>query len=335
MIDPWLLPFIWALVIATGVVVYVMLDGFDLGVGILFPLAPESAHRDRMMNSVAPVWDGNETWLVLGGAGLMAAFPVAYAVLLSSLYVPIMLMLTALIFRGVAFEFRFKARQSRFLWDIAFSGGSTVAAFCQGIVLGAVVQGLDVVDQRYVGGPFDWLTPFTLFTGFAVVLGYGLLGATWLIMKTDGLLQHWCYRQADRLWVAVLACMLIVSLWTPLMEPEIRDRWFSLPNLFFLAPVPLAAVIVALYGSRALVERREQAPFWASLALFLLGYVGLVVSIWPYIIPRAVTFVAASSPPASQEFALIGVVLFLPVVIFYTVMGYRIFAGKVSDAGYH
>lgn len=335
MIDAWTLTLIWALVIATGVVVYVMLDGFDLGVGILFPFAPEAAHQDRMMNSVAPVWDGNETWLILGGAGLLAAFPVAYAVLLSSLYVPIMLMLTALIFRGVAFEFRFKARQSRFLWDIAFSGGSTVAAFCQGIVLGAVVQGLDVVDQRYVGGPFDWLTPFTLFTGLAVVLGYALLGATWLIMKTDGLLQHWCYRQADRLWVAVLACMLIVSLWTPLMQAEIRERWFSLPNLFYLAPVPLAAVLVAIHGSRALVERREQSPFWASLALFLLGYVGLVVSIWPYIIPRAVTFWEAASPPASQEFALIGVVLFLPVVIFYTVMGYRIFAGKVGDEGYH
>jgi cytochrome d ubiquinol oxidase subunit II len=335
MLDAWTLTLIWALVIASGVMVYVMLDGFDLGVGILFPLAPEAAHRDRMMNSVAPVWDGNETWLILGGAGLLAAFPVAYAVLLSSLYVPIMLMLTALIFRGVAFEFRFKAKQSRFLWDIAFSGGSTVAAFCQGIVLGAVVQGLDVVDQRYVGGDFDWLTPFTLFTGVAVVLGYGLLGATWLIMKTDGLLQHWCYRQADRLWLAVLACLLIVSLWTPLMQPEIRERWFSLPNLFYLAPIPLAAVLVALHGSRALVERHEQAPFWDSLALFLLGYVGLVVSIWPYIIPRAVTFWEAASPPASQEFALIGVILFLPIVIFYTVMGYRIFAGKVSDAGYH
>jgi cytochrome bd ubiquinol oxidase subunit II len=335
MLDAWTLTLIWALVIATGVVVYVMLDGFDLGVGILFPFAEDGSHRDDMMNSVAPVWDGNETWLILGGAGLLAAFPVAYAVLLSSLYVPLMLMLTALIFRGVAFEFRFKAGASRFLWDIAFAGGSTVAAFCQGITLGAVVQGLNVVDQRYVGGPFDWLTPFTLFTGLAVVLGYALLGSTWLIMKTEGRLQHWCFRMASRLWIAVLACMVIVSLWTPLMQDEIRARWFSLPNLLYLSPVPLATALVALHGSRAIAERREHAPFWDSLALFLLGYLGLVVSVWPYIIPRAVTFWEAASPPPTQGFALVGVVLFLPIVIFYTVVGYRVFAGKVDGAGYH
>lgn len=330
------LPLIWAAVITIGVAVYVMLDGFDLGVGILFPFAPDSRSRDLMMNSVAPVWDGNETWLILGGAGLLAAFPVAYAVLLSSLYVPLMLMLTALIFRGVAFEFRFKAARSRFLWDISFSVGSTLAAFCQGITLGAVVQGLNVVDQRYVGGPFDWLTPFTLFTGASVVLGYGLLGATWLIMKTEGLLQHWCYRVAGRLWIAVLLCMAVVSLWTPWMQIEIRERWFSLPNLYYLAVVPLATLAVAIYGSRALSERHESAPFWASLVLFMLGYLGFVVSIWPYIIPRAVTFWEAASPPMTQGFALIGVVLFLPVVIFYTVVGYRVFAGKVGEsAGYH
>lgn len=330
------LTLIWALVIATGVMVYVLLDGFDLGVGILFPYAADRRDRDTMMNSIAPMWDGNETWLILGGAGLLAAFPLAYAVLLSALYVPLMLMLTALIFRGVAFEFRFKADQGRWLWDVAFAGGSTVAAFCQGITLGAVVQGLDVVDQRYVGGPFDWLTPFTLFTGLAVTLGYALLGATWLIMKTEGLLQHWSYRQASRLWLAVLICIAIVSLWTPIMQAEIRARWFSLPNLLYLSPVPLLTLAVAVWGGRAIRDRREYSPFWATLGLFLLGYAGFVISIWPYIIPRAVTFWEAASPPPSQGFALVGVVLFLPVVIFYTAMGYRVFAGKVvAGEGYH
>jgi cytochrome d ubiquinol oxidase subunit II len=227
------LTLVWAVIIVSGVAVYVILDGFDLGLGILFPFAPSDRDRDIMMRSIAPVWDGNETWLVLGGAGLFAAFPKAYAALLSALYLPLMLMLFALICRGVAFEFRFKAERSRSLWDISFSLGGWLAAFCQGVIVGAIVQGIPLSGGQYAGGPWDRLTPFSLFTGLALVAGYALLGATWLIMKTVGDLQRWSYRVARRMLPLVLLGVAAVSVWTPLAEPAIASRWFSLPNLYY------------------------------------------------------------------------------------------------------
>ena len=331
------LPLMSAGIIAAGVFVYVLLDGFDLGIGILFPFSRGHAHRDLMMNSVAPVWDGNETWLVMGGTALLAAFPKAYAILLSALYVPLMLMLTALVFRGISFEFRFKAHKSRWLWDIAFSAGSILAAFCQGIALGAIVQGLQVTEGQYAGGDYDWLTPFSLFTGLAVVLGYALLGSTWLIMKTEGELQARSYRAARRLLPAVLAAITVVSLWTPWVQPAIRVRWFSLPNFYYLSQVPLVTLLLAATCWYTLALKRAEharAPFYCSVGLFLLSYLGLLISIWPYIVPRAMTYLEAASPASSQIFLLAGCALVMPFILGYTLMGYRIFSGKVGQ-GYH
>lgn len=328
------LPLIWVCIIAAGVAIYVVLDGFDLGIGILFPFARSHAHRDLMMNSVAPVWDGNETWLVMGGVALLAAFPKAYAILLSALYTPLMLMLIALIFRGVSFEFRFKAHSSRYLWDAAFSLGSMLTAFCQGLTLGAVVQGFQVADGAYAGGAYDWFTPFSVFTGFAVIAGYALLGSSWLIMKTEHDLQDWSFKAARRCLFLMLAAVAVVSLWTPFMQPAIRERWFSLPNFFYLSQVPFATFLLATGCWYALRRRYPRAPFFCSIGLFLLAYLGLIISIWPYIVPRALTYTEAASPPSSQLFVLVGFVIIVPVILGYTVVGYRIFSGKVK-AGEH
>ncbi|MGB9430340.1 MAG: cytochrome d ubiquinol oxidase subunit II [Gammaproteobacteria bacterium] len=332
-----LLPLIWVIIIATGVAVYVILDGFDLGIGILFAFSRSHEHRDLMMNSVAPVWDGNETWLVMGGAGLLAAFPVAYSILLSALYVPLMFMLTALIFRGISFEFRFKAHKSRILWDIAFSGGSFLAAFCQGMTLGAVIQGLKVVDGNYAGGLYDWFSPFTVLTGFAIVVGYALLGSTWLIMKTEGELQARSYRAARRILPLMLLAIVGVSIWTPFQQPAIRERWFSVPNFYYLSQIPFITFLVAVTCWYALKRARHaHTPFLCSVGLFLLSYIGLIISIWPYIVPRAITFEQATSPASSQLFLLVGFIIVMPFILGYTVMGYRIFSGKVrTDEGYH
>lgn len=328
---------VWAGIIALGVMVYVILDGFDLGVGILFPLAKSHRHRDVMMNSVTPFWDGNETWLVMGGSALLAAFPKAYAVLLPALYLPLLTMLVALVFRGVAFEFRFKADPGhRILWDISFSLGSALAAFCQGLVLGAVVQGLPVENGAYAGGAFDWLTPFSLFTGLAVMNGYALLGATWLIRKTEHDLQDWSYRIAKRLLPLLLFFIVGVSIWTALSSAAIAERWFSLPNFYILSQVPLVTLLLAGGAWYCLIRRIQGPPFVLSVALFLLSYIGLVISIWPYIVPRAITLWEAASPAETQGFLLVGFLIFMPMVILYTIMGYRVFGGKVrEDEGYH
>lgn len=331
------LTLVWAGIIALGVMVYVILDGFDLGVGILFPWAKSHRHRDMMMNSVTPFWDGNETWLVMGGSALLAAFPKAYALLLPALYLPLLTMLIALVFRGVAFEFRFKADAGhRILWDISFSFGSAIAAFCQGLVLGAVVQGLPVENGAYVGGAFGWLTPFSVITGFAVVSGYALLGATWLIRKTEHDLQDWGYRIAKKLLPLLLLFIIVVSIWTAWSSAAIAERWFSLPNFYVLSQVPLVTVLLSGGVWYCLVKRIQGPPFVLSVALFLLSYIGLIISIWPYIVPRAITLWEAASPPETQWFLLAGFLIFMPMVIVYTVMGYRVFGGKVrEDESYH
>ncbi|HTN98807.1 MAG TPA: cytochrome d ubiquinol oxidase subunit II [Nordella sp.] len=329
------LAFIWAAIIAFAVLAYVMMDGFDLGIGILFPFYKSEADRDRMMNSVAPVWDGNETWLVLGGGGLFAVFPLAYATIMPALYAPIIIMLLALIFRGVAFEFRWRTRRGKFLWDWAFASGSLVATFAQGIALGTVVQGIPIADRAYAGGWWTWLTPFSLFTGLALVVGYALLGATWLILKTDQALQDRSYRFALALGPATLALIGLVSLWTPFLEPLYMERWFSWPRMLYTIPVPLLVALAAYLLIRGLLQRQELTPFLAALSLFILSFIGIGISFYPYIVPPTLTIWDAAAPRESLAFLLVGAVVLVPIILAYTAYAYWVFRGKVGTEGYH
>ena len=331
------LPFIWAIIIIFGIMMYVVMDGFDLGIGILFPFIKGESDRDVMMNTVAPVWDGNETWLVLGGAALFGAFPLAYSVVLSALYLPLMLMLMGLIFRGVAFEFRFKARpEKRHLWDKSFIGGSLVATFFQGVALGAFIDGIPVVNRQYAGGGLDWLSPFTVFCGIALIVAYALLGCTWLIMKTEGHLQERMHKLGRPLALAVLVLMGIVSLWTPLAHTDIAARWFTLPNLFWFLPVPIL-VLVTMYGLlKAIARKAHYTPFLLTLVLIFLGYSGLGISLWPNIIPPSISIWDAAAPPQSQGFMLVGTLFIIPFILGYTFWSYYVFRGKVThEDGYH
>ena len=331
------LPLLWAIIIGFGLMMYVIMDGFDLGIGILFPFVKDREERDTMVNTVAPVWDGNETWLVLGGAGLLAAFPLAYAVILSALYLPLVLMLAGLIWRGVGFEFRFKADEThKPFWDKAFAWGSYIATFSQGLALGAFINGFEVKDGAYAGGLFDWLTPFSLLTGVGMLVAYALLGVTWLIMKTEGALQRRIRAVGRSITFAVLALIVVVSLWTPLAHADIAARWFSLPNLFFFAPVPLLVVLATWALLRALASESHAAPFLLSLVLLFLGYSGLAISLWPNIIPPAISIWDAASPPQSLGFALVGALFIIPFILAYTAWSYYVFRGKVkAGEGYH
>lgn len=332
----WYLPVIWAGLIGTAVAMYVILDGFDLGIAILFPFARREEERDVMMNSVAPFWDGNETWLVLGGGGLWVAFPLAYSIIMPALYLPVIGMLLALVFRGVAFEFRWVAKPQHRKWDIAFAGGSIIASFLQGVILGGLLQGVAVEDRQFAGGPFDWLTPFSIFVGLSVVTGYALLGATWLIMRTSGPVQDLGRRLAPTLLLVVMAAMVVISLWTPLAIDRVAERWFSTPNIFLLWPIPLAAVLVAYIVWRAIGQGREAVPFFGTIVLFLLGYAGLVISNVPYLVPPDLTFWDTAAAPASQIFFLMGTIFLLPLVLGYTAFVYWVFRGKIAPGeGYH
>ena len=331
------LPLIWAIIIAFGLMMYVVMDGFDLGIGILFPFVRGSDDRDCMVNTVAPVWDGNETWLVLGGAGLLAAFPLAYSFLLSALYLPLILMLAGLIWRGVAFEFRFKAHEDhKWFWDQAFTWGSYIAAFFQGVALGAVINGFKVEGPSYAGGAFDWVTPFSLFTGLGLLVAYALLGSTWLIMKTEGALQRRMIQLARPITLALLAVIGIVSIWTPLTHADVAARWFTLPNLIFFAPVPILVLAAARGILHFLKREAHAAPFILALALIFLGYSGLGISLWPNIIPPDVTIRAAAGPPQSLGFTLVGALFIIPIILTYTAWSYYVFRGKVRvGEGYH
>ena len=333
-IAPWL-PWIWAALMGVAVAFYVILDGFDLGIGILFPFAKDDAERDRMLASIAPFWDGNETWLVLGGAGLLVAFPRAYSIIMPAFYLPLIIMLLALVFRGVTFEFRAIAHHKPF-WNVAFAAGSTLAGFCQGLVLGGLVQGVKIENGVYAGGPFDWATPFGLLCGFGVVAGYALLGACWLMLKTDGDMAARAAEKAKVLLIAVLVFMAAVSLYTPLTVPRIAQRWFTMPNLLYLAPLPIVTALVAFADWRWIEARHDVAPFLASIALFLLGYLGLVISTVPYIVPPTLTIRDAAAAPSSQLFMLIGTLILLPMILGYTALTYWLFRGKVREgAAYH
>jgi cytochrome d ubiquinol oxidase subunit II len=332
----WYLPVIWATLIGAAVALYVILDGFDLGIGILFPTTKSEAERDQMMRSIAPFWDGNETWRVLGGGGLWVAFPLAYAVIMPALYLPVILMLLALIFRGVAFEFRWIAKPRHRKWDIAFAAGSTVAALSQGIILGALIQGITVRDGQFAGGALDWLTPFSLMCGLGVVAGYALLGATWLMMKTEGPVETRARGMAPKLLAALLLFVGVVSLWTPLAIERIAERWFSLPNLFFLAPVPLATLLLAWTCWRGTLAGRTVVPFLSAVGIFMLAYAGLVISNAPWLVPPTLTIWDTAAYVGSQVFMLIGTTLLLPMVLGYTVFVFWVFRGKLKPGeGYH
>jgi cytochrome d ubiquinol oxidase subunit II len=330
------LPVVWFFIIGFAVMMYVLLDGFVLGLGILTPFADDEHQRDHMMNTAAPIWDGNETWLVLGGAGLMAAFPRAYAVVLSSLYLPILLMLIALILRGVAFEFRFKAHTSRWVWGVAFNVGSLLTAFAQGVILGSLVEGIPLHPGKYVHGVFAWFSPFAMMTGVAVVFGYALLGATWLVLKTEGRLQRIAFDLTRPLMLVVIGFMLIVSAWLPFLDSALMARWFTGTNFLYLSPVPILTALNAALLWRAVLKDREVQPFVLSLCFFALGFIGLVLGMWPNIVPPDMSIWDAASPPSSQGFVLVGAAFLIPAVLAYTVYSYRVFRGKVAaDSGYH
>ena len=327
---------IWAFIIAFAVFVYIVMDGFDLGLGILFPLFPAKADRDVIMNSVAPVWDGNETWLVLGGGGMMAAFPLAYAVLMPALYTPVIAMLLGLVFRGVAFEFRWRTRRERNLWDVAFAGGSLLAALAQGVALGAILQGVHVEGRHYAGGWWDWLTPFSVLTGVALVIGYALLGATWLVMKTEGDLRERAYHLSWIFLIAMLGAIGLVSIVTPFLHVQYTQRWFSWPNVILTAPVPIAVAGVSALLLRSLARKYDYQPFLLSLTLFALSYAGLGISMYPYIVPQSITIWQAASPENSQLFMLFGVAVLIPLILGYTAWAYWVFRGKVNaTSGFH
>ncbi|MEQ8412650.1 MAG: cytochrome d ubiquinol oxidase subunit II [Erythrobacter sp.] len=326
---------IWAFIIAFAVFLYVVMDGFDLGIGILFKFFEAGRERDRAMNSIAPVWDGNETWLVLGGGGLFAAFPLAYAVILPATYPLIIAMLLGLVFRGVAFEYRWRDPGHRRFWDAAFTGGSIVAAMAQGMTLGALLQGIEIEGRAFAGGPFDWLTPYTVLTGLGTLAGYALLGATWLVWKLDDAGQDHARRLGKWAGAATIVLMGAVSVANIFLDPEYADHWLTAPQIYYVWPVPLLTGAVAVMLWRALSVDSHSKPFWLSLALFLLGMAGVGVTLWPNVAPPSLTIWDAAAPYSSQLFMLVGTVITMPLIIGYTAWAYWVFRGKVGDEGYH
>lgn len=328
---------IWFSIIGLGVLIYVLLDGFDLGIGILFPFIKGRAERDAMMNTVAPVWDGNETWMVLGGSSLFAAFPLAYATVLSALYMPITLMALALIFRGVSFEFRFKVSRLQKFWDYAFIWGSIFSAFFQGVIIGAIVQGIKTNHGIYVGETFDWLSPFTLLTGVGVVVMYAALGCAWLIYKTADELQQKMYKMMPKITALLLLVFSIVLISSAFVQPAFAERWFAMPNRLYFALMVLLTLAIFWRNFTACKQRKEIAPFVYTFLLLLLAFVGLILSLFPYIIPPSVDIWQAAAPYSSQLFTLIGALIFIPIIIAYTLLSYWVFRKKVhvGDEGYH
>jgi cytochrome d ubiquinol oxidase subunit II len=328
---------LWTLILGIGVCFYVILDGFDLGVGMLFGFQPDTDSRNLVMNSIAPIWDGNETWLVLGGLALLAAFPLAFAIIIPAVYFPILIMLLALIFRGVAFEYRFRDAEHKTFWDHGFTWGSAIATFAQGMVLGAFIQGFEVEGRHFAGSSWDFFTPFSLLTGAALVFGYSLLGAGWLIMKTEGELQQRARRLGRWCFLGVFASIGLVSIWTPLMNADIATRWFSWPNIFLLAPVPVITALLGWIEWRSLGNpNSEFAPFLTAIGLFLISYIGIGISLWPMIVPHSYTLWEAASAESTQAFLAVGTMFLLPVILMYTGWSYWVFRGKVrSDLGYH
>jgi len=327
---------LWAGILSLAVLMYVLLDGFDLGVGMLFFFRKHDEDRDLMVASVAPVWDFNETWLILGGGGLLAVFPLAFAIIMPAVYFPILLMLLGLVFRGVAFEFRDAPAARKRLWNVAFAYGSLIATFAQGIILGNFIRGFPVSGRSFSGTSWDWIAPFPLLTGLGLMVGYCLLGATWLIMKTEGELREWARGMARWFLLGLLAFIVMVSIWTPLEQARIAQRWFSFPNILLFSPVPLLTAALALLLWRSLKRNRDVLPFVCTMGLFVLAYTGLIISLWPYVAPPSVTLWDAATAPMSQQFLIVGTMFLLPVILLYVFWSYWVFRGKVrAGAGYH
>ncbi|MBA0087714.1 MAG: cytochrome d ubiquinol oxidase subunit II [Acidobacteria bacterium Pan2503] len=327
---------VWTLILGAGIFFYVLLDGFDLGVGMLYNFMPDTRSRNLVMNAIAPVWDGNETWLVLGGVALLAAFPLAFAILIPALYFPILVMLLALVFRGVAFEFRFRDAEHKTFWDHGFFYGSLIATMAQGMMLGAFIQGFKVEGRAFAGGPLDFLTPFSVLTGIALVFGYALLGAGWLVLKTEDDIQARARRYGRVCLAVVVIGIVVVSLWTPLANDAVFSRWFSWPNILILSPVPVATALVAWATWRALGGASQSGGFIGAVGLFALSYIGITISLFPMIVPHHYTLMQAASPPGTQAFLLVGTLFLLPVILFYSGWSYWVFRGKVrADVGYH
>ena len=327
---------VWTLILGAGIFLYVLLDGFDLGVGMLYGLMPDTRSRNLVMNAIAPVWDGNETWLVLGGVALFAAFPLAFAIIIPALYFAILVMLLALVFRCVAFEFRFRDTQHKTFWDQGFCYGSVIATAAQGVMLGAFIQGFNVEGRAFAGGPFDFLTPFSVLSGIALLFGYGLLGAGWLVLKTEDDIQERARRYGRVCLVGVVIAIVLVSLWTPLMSDAISRRWFSWPNIVILLPVPVATALVAVATWRALTGVSQSGGFIGAIGLFALSYLGIAISLYPMIVPYHFTLMQAASSPGTQAFLLVGTLFLLPVILVYSGWSYWVFRGKVrADVGYH
>ncbi len=327
---------LWAVILSIAVLMYVLLDGFDLGVGILFLFRKNPEDRDLMVASVAPIWDFNETWLILGSGGLLAVFPLAFAIIMPAVYFPILVMLLGLLFRGVAFEFRDAPRARKALWDAGFTYGSVLATFAQGVVLGNFIEGFPVEGRAFSGSSWDWIAPFPLLTGLGLVVGYALLGATWLYMKTQGELQEWARDKARWALLGILAFIVMVSVWTPLSQERIAERWFSLPNLFYFSPVPILTAVLAWLLWDSLRKGREAVPFLSAMGLFFLAFTGLIISLWPYVAPPSITLWDAATAPMSQQFLMVGTMFLLPVILMYVFWSYWVFRGKVrGDIGYH
>lgn len=330
------LPLVWAALLGIAVVMYVLLDGFDLGIGILFLTGTNEEERDHMMNSIAPYWDGNETWLVLGGAGLLVAFPAAYGIIMPALYLPLITMLLALVFRGVAFEFRFVSKPHNHWWDRSFAIGSTVATFCQGLVLGGFLQDIKVSGKQFAGGSFEWLNLFSIVCGLGLIAGYALLGSAWIMMKTDGELAVRARRHAKWALIITLGFIAVVSLWTPLASSRIADRWFSWDRIVYLWPVPILTAIVSWIAWAGMKKGSGIQTFISAMALFVLCFIGLGISTFPYLVPPSYTIWDLAAVPQSQIFSLVGALIMLPVILGYTAFVYWTFRGKVTEGGgYH
>lgn len=330
-----MLTIIWAGIIASIIMLYVLFDGFDIGVGILFPYVNVETDRDILQNTVTPVWDGNETWLVLGAVLLYAVFPIAYGLLLPMLYMPVSFMLAAIILRAVAFEYRLKINSNHVLWNLLFHIGSIVCAFMQGAILGTFIQGFDAGDILH-GNYVPWFTPFSIMTGLFVIAGYALLGATWLIIKTEGELQDLMYNISKKCLIILSLGIAIVSIWTPFHDDVIFDKWFTIPNILYLAPIPGLTFMSISFCWYNLQNRNEVYPFFLAVAVFVMSYIGLCVSLYPYIIPHKVTFWDAAAPELTQHYMLIGLGVLMPFLLGYSFYSFRVFQHKVHvDEGHH
>ena len=325
---------LWACLLALAILLYVVLDGFSLGIALLFQAARDEEERDTMINSIAPVWDANQTWLVFGGGALFVAFPMIYGVLFSALYIPLLTFIFGLIFRGVTFEFRANATRKG-PWNTAFFLGSLVAVIAQGLTLGGILSGTEVVGGQFAGGPFDWLTPFSVTVSLALIAGYILLGSTYLLVKTEGPVQERAYSKAFRAAWVVLLFQILVTIWTPFHYPSALTNWIHPPRIYFIWVFPLVGLL-AFYGLvQSLKARREVLPFVFSSVFFFAGYLGLIASIYPYAIPPSITFQEAAAQQETLRFTLWGVILVLPLVLGYTVYSYVVFRGKVRKEGYY